>query len=170
METPTLQKQKELTPLQIASIAKTKFHYYIFLLLTLAREPINQEVVQKLFGQRNIQSATADLIESKIAYLDHNHVTSFVKEFKFPKAFSGEQKEIYKKFDEWDLSFYREMDFKILLQKMLIRRVSPRFLSIILGQCSALLDLVRASEETDQSYNDEILQLTITMASGNLPG
>ena len=167
---PMLQKQKELTPFQIATIGKSKFHYYLFLLLTLAREPVNQDILGRLLSVTDANVVITDLSNAKIAYLDYDRISSFVKEFKFPKAASEEQQIIYKRFDEWDLTFYKDFDFNTLLKKILIRRVSSRFLTIILSQCNTLLDLVRASEETDQSYNNEILQLTITMTSGTLPG
>jgi hypothetical protein len=62
------------------------------------------------------------------------------------------------------------MNFESVLQKMLIRRVSSRYLSVIQAHCGVLLDLVRAADEMDATQNDDVLMLNISVQRGALPG
>jgi len=166
----TLIGQKFLSLYQISLITKTKNHYYLFLLITLARIPLEKSIVEKLFSSDEMPSILKDLEVAKIIVLSGDKIHSFSKELKFSPADSENLKKLYKALDIWDSEFNTTFNLNRLLHKVLIRRVSPRFIELIVNHCGLLLDLTRASEETDSSHNDEILTLTLSLSHGGLPG
>ena len=91
--------------MQVAIVTKTKIHYYLFLILTLAREAMNIEIVKKLLNEIEIDLILKDFTKAKIAFINANYISSVVKEFKFPKANDKSEKKVYQQLDEWDLLF-----------------------------------------------------------------
>jgi len=168
--TSTLVKQKFLSPLQVAQITKSKNHYYLFLVVTLARIPIEKVILENLFTKEVLDGVLSDFAASKIIVMVGNKIHSYSKELKFPPAETDNLKKLYKMLDLWDAEFNTGFNLERLLHKVLIRRVSPRFIELIVNHCSLLLDLARASEETESAHNDEILTLTLSLSKGVLPG
>jgi transcriptional regulator with XRE-family HTH domain len=162
--------QKYLTPAQIACIAKSKMHYYTFLVLTLARESVTRDKISGTLKCENINPVLADLEKLKLIHVKSDDVRSISNEMKFPNADSPEQKKLYEQIDLWNLHFYQDLGFDNLLQKMLLRRVSSRYLSVIQAHCNVLLDLVRTSDEIDNDHNDDVVMLNISIQRGSLPG
>ena len=95
---------------------------------------------------------------------------SISTDMRFPSAETPTQKKLYEELDLWGIEFTKSMGFESLLQKMMLRRVSGRYLSVILGHCNLLLDLVRSSDEVESKHNDHVLMLNISIQNGNLPG
>jgi hypothetical protein len=62
------------------------------------------------------------------------------------------------------------MGLDLLVNKMIIRRVSGRYLVIIRKQLEVLFELVKSSDETDIRFNDQVLQLKVALRQGKLPG
>jgi hypothetical protein len=167
---PTLQKQRELSIGQIAALGKTQNHYYIFLIITIARQAIAIADLEAAVPSDEFQLILADLSKHRLAKVDDSHVVSISHEMAFPKSVPASLQKIYQNIDEWNLTFANEMDFENNLQKVIIRRISPRYLNIILNNTYNLLDLVRASDETKQTYNEDVLVVNINISRGKLPG
>jgi hypothetical protein len=91
-------------------------------------------------------------------------------ESRFPDAYNDELKAAYAKFDLWDEEFGARMGLDLLVNKMIIRRVSGRYLVIIRKQLEVLFELVKSSDETDIRFNDQVLQLKVALRQGKLPG
>jgi hypothetical protein len=72
--------------------------------------------------------------------------------------------------DSWDREFSQGMKFETLLTKKLIRRISPRYISLLLNQFSVLFQSVKASDEIDSRHNSEVVQLAVSFSKGKLPG
>ena len=53
---------------------------------------------------------------------------------------------------------------------MMIRRISPRYLSTIQKQIDNITDFIRLSDESDQKHNNDVLHLQIKLSHGELPG
>lgn len=160
--------QKELSMRQVMAIASSKSTYHLFLLLTLSRRPILEAELFSL--SKSFQAALRTLASVDLLNVSDDGVEAKSIESRFPDSYNQELKDAYTKFDEWDEDFGIAFGFDLLLNKMLIRRVSGRYLSIIQTQLESLFELIRASDELDYKYNDQVLQLSVTMRKGKLPG
>ena len=165
-----LASQKYLTQAQVACIGKSRSHYYAFLILTLAREPVTvTQLFEHLKGER-LDPILKDLEKSKLVLINGDDIRSISNEMRFPNAETPSEKKLSEQIDLWNMNFHQVMGFDIFLQKMLLRRVSARYLSVIQAHCNVLLDLVRSSDEMDQDHNDEVLMLNVSLQRGQLPG
>jgi hypothetical protein len=111
-----------------------------------------------------------ELERLKLIHIEDGLVRSISNDMKFPDAETSAQKKLHEQIDLWNLTFYQEARFETILQKMLLRRVSARYLNVIQAHSQVLLDLVRASDEIDPDHNDDVLMLNISIQKGNLPG
>jgi hypothetical protein len=91
-------------------------------------------------------------------------------EMRFPEAYNADLKAAYAKFDTWDETFGSNYGLEKLVNKMIVRRVSGRYLALVRKQLEVLFDLTKASDEVDQRYNDSVLQLKVSLRQGKLPG
>ena len=161
------QGQKELTIKQVATLKKKKENYFLFLIVTLSRGPVPLDELTK-FPQ--VKSSIKDLSAVGIIGVDNKLIKGTSSEFKFPKTSTPELDLAYKQFDSWDVEFANQFGFKNYLNKMMIRRISPRYFNVMLKQIEAFTDFVRCSDESDQKYNKDVLHLHIRINKGELPG
>ncbi len=162
--------QKELSIKQVAVIAAQEAHYHIFLLTTLARQPIAVKDLQRWFSVKTISSSIQRLVEAKLVREVPEGLSAFSVEAKFPEPYNKELQEAYEKFDLWDRQFGERFALDFMVNKMLIRRVSGRYLSIIRQQLEGVFEIMRSSDELDTRYNDNVLQLNVVLRQGKLPG
>lgn len=162
------QGQKELTLAQIDCLHKKKGHYFLFLILTLARKPLS---ITELKKYPLLEKSISALVTASIAHLNEGILNTSSSEFVFPKTSHDKKLEgIYSTFDNWDQEFSAQFEFKKFLNKMMIRRISPRYFTVMQKQIEAFTDFVRCSDESDQRYNSEVIHLHISMSKGSLPG
>ncbi len=162
------QGQKELTLLQVHTIGKTKNHYYLFLILTLSRRPIELDEL-KNFPQ--LAKILKDLKASDIITINKEMVEAKSQEFIFPKMNTDlTLTDTYKQLDVWDIQLPQEFEFKKLVNKSMIRRISPRYANVMLKQIDAFTEFVRCSDEFNQKYNSDVISLQINLSLGKLPG
>ena len=57
-----------------------------------------------------------------------------------------------------------------LINKMIVRRVSGRYLALVRKQIDVLFELTKTSDEVDSRYNENVLQLKVSLRQGKLPG
>lgn len=172
-DAPALVKQQYLTEAQIAALARSELHYALFLILTLARKAIDETQLAVLLKPANgsLPFALAELEEAKLIRREEDGgIRTIASEMRFPKAETASIQKLYDQVDRWNLEFDKKMEFESLLQKMMIRRVSARYFGVILGHANVMLDLIRASEEIDADYNDDVLMLNFSLSRGRLPG
>lgn len=162
--------QKELTIKQISTLARSELHYHLFLLSTLARKPITIDEIKNIISQKGISNALKDLLDEGIIRQSKEGIEALSIEARFPEAYNEDLKDAYRKFDSWDETFGAAFGLELMLNKMLIRRVSFRYVSLIRKQLETLFDLVRTSDEVDVRFNDKVLQLKVVLRQGNLPG
>lgn len=162
--------QKELTVKQVAVIANSEANYHLFLISTLARKPIQEKELQKWFSAKTISLAVKQLEGAGLLRQTPKGFEGATVEARFPDAYNKELKDAFAKFDQWDESFGGQFAMEFVINKMLIRRVSGRYLVIIRKQLELLLELLRTSDEVDTRYNDTVLQLKVVLKQGKLPG
>ncbi len=167
---PTKSSQQELTIKQIMVIAASELNYHLFLLSTLARRPILETELENWFSPKAIQASLRQLAQVNLLRITDPGFEAISSEMRFPEAYNNELKGAYKKFDQWDESFCVQLAMDLLINKMLIRRVSGRYLSIIQGQLESLFEIVKSSDEMDARFNDNVLQLKVMLRRGRLPG
>lgn len=162
--------QKELSLKQIEILSSHKNHYHLFLLTTMARTPILPRELELWFKKNEAAAAVENLIGAGLILSDEAGISPTAVEAKFPEAYNEKLKQAYAKFDNWDEQFGEQFGLEFLFNKMLIRRISSRYLPVIKKQLEVLADLVRASDEIDKKYNDRVVQVKIMLRHGNLPG
>lgn len=168
-EGPLVTTQSELSRTQVAVIGSDRDTYHVFLIATLARKPFPiDRLGEVLRGDPLV--AVRKLEAAKLISMKGNELSATAVEARFPKATDKATKEIYERLDEWDDEFGTRFDMEALVHKLLLRRISPRYLSLIRSQLENLFDLIKASDETDTKYNDEVVHLRVTLRRGRLPG
>jgi hypothetical protein len=162
-------KQKvtvELTEFQVNEMAKSKIHYYLFLILVLKADKIKTTLLKKQFGNlETFDIVIKDLIESQVLIHHNKYIYSISPNVKFPAATSPKLKKIYEQFDEWDKNFSTAFSFEKLIEKTIIRRISERHLPLIQRQLENVLDTIRTSETSLMHRDQEpivFLQLNFT--------
>ena len=161
--------QQTLSASQVEVLIKSRTHYQLFLLLTLAREPVSKDDLKKLFGKVP-QSAIEDLVAVKIAYVDSEALGASVNEFRFPKASSTKLKAAYKTLDEWDEETADAWGFRDEKKKFFLRRTSPRHFDLIVGFLDQMDQLIRVADEIDSDLNNEVFVLQYQLKKSRLPG
>ena len=162
------QGQKELSLLQVHSLAKSKNHYYLFLILTLSRRPIEVHELKKF---SNLNKILKDLEQSEIIIKNKDSIEARSQEFIFPKVNTDKSlQDIFNQLDQWDNILHQEFEFEKLVNKSMIRRISPRYASVMLKQIDAFTEFVRCSDEFNQKYNSDVISLQINLSLGKLPG
>lgn len=160
-------KQQELTLKQISTLGKSQYHYYCFLMLTIARHSLRLEEFNFLnIEEERLKMMLRDLIDEKIAYQDHNNKFASVdNEFKFPSAYNEQLKEQYKILDSWDQSLPEVLGLNVLKRKFLFRRTSPNYITLIMSLLNYTDELVKSSEDLDDEFNSEVFMLEYRFAS-----
>lgn len=162
---------RELNRRQVHVLARSKAHYHLFLTASLARKPLPMSDLQNVFHYKHLQTATVDLEAAKILRVLPEGLKAYTNEHQFPSAQDfPELKPLYRQFDEWDESFAEDFEFTSRMDKMLIRRISPRYLNVIEKSLDLVLNLVRASDELEDKHNEDLIQIRLSLKSGRLPG
>lgn len=162
-----LQGQKKLTEKQVHVLAMNKDHYHLFLMMTLARKPLEQKDLENF---KNFKKAITALKAENILIQNGESIQAASTEFIFPKAETATLIKNYETFDLWDKEFEVKFSLETLINKMMIRRISPRYLGLIQKQIDVLVDIVRISDESEIRHNNQVIQLQIKLCKGEIPG
>lgn len=163
---------RELTRRQVAVLGHSKAHYHVFLVSTIARRPLQMSELKAIFpNQKSLPDVVAELEAAQIVRVNREGVKAIASEHKFPseKEFP-ELKPTYRQFDEWDETFAEDMNFSEHQNKMIIRRISPRYLDVIEDSLNNILKIIRAADELDTKYNESLIQVRLSLKSGKIPG
>ena len=162
--------EKLLTLRQVAALSETKEHYFMFLLSDLARGAIPVSQIDQLFSEKIRDRILKSLQSVKLLRIENGLVLSMSQDLKFPPREPGKLTEIYAHLDHWDREFSNFFRFERLTQRFILKRVSPRFFSLLLSQSQMLIDLVNAAEDTDPQSNDEVMMFQLRVTHGKVPG
>lgn len=166
----TIQKQKSLTHQQIHAITQSEDHYLIFTIITLARHPVAIDELENKYGLTDVKKIIADLTEGGILHMVNHQIVSSSKEMVFPKDVPPEILKKYALVDIWSTHMGARLKLKTSYDKMMIRRISDRYKDLIYNHIDLLLNLVRAADETDQTMNDQVVQLSLVLRDGKVSG
>jgi hypothetical protein len=176
---------RELTIRQVQALASCKEVYFIFLLATLSRRPFRRSELAQYFSEELLSEALELLATEKILLPVHAAVgaikdntqastkdaafEAFSTEIKFP-AVTPELRKLYDRLDLWDKDFAHEMELSAIVERRLLRRISGRYLQLILQHVELILQTARCADELETRYNSEVIQLAIEVRKGRLPG
>jgi hypothetical protein len=163
----SLQGQKTLTEKQVHALASNKENYHLFLMMTLARKPLEQKDLENF---KSFKKAIVALKAENILIQNDEAIQAASTEFAFPKAETPALIKYYETFDLWDKEFEKKFSLETLVNKMMIRRISPRYLGLIQKQIEVLVDILRISDESDIRHNNQVIQLQINLCKGEIPG
>jgi hypothetical protein len=162
--------QKELNERQVASIAKSSAHYFLFLQMTLSRQPISRKALEKKYGSV-FDQVISDLESTDLLVcLETDEVQITHNEFKFPIADNESLKKLYKQIDQYDLKINDFFSLKEDKYGTFFKRVSPRYLPLIRQQIETLFMTIRASDEISQEHNELAFSLSIKSFIGEIEG
>ena len=155
---------------QVAALVHSEATYHIFLLSTLARRAIRLSEVEKWFSAKSLANSLTVLSDAGLVSVSKNGFEHTAVELRFPDAYNDQLKDAYAKFDIWDESFGKKYGLEQLINKMIVRRVSGRYLALVRKQIDVLFELTKTSDEVDSRYNENVLQLKVSLRQGKLPG
>ncbi len=135
----------------------------------MARKPILVSELYRLLGDQNAERSASGLIESGIIIKTKEGLQTFNTEIKFPPKSKFNDK-LYRIFDQWDVEFATAINMDLLVSKTLLRRISPRYLGLINSQIQILIESLKLSDESETKYNSEVIQLSMSLYQGKLPG
>lgn len=158
----------ELTEFQINEIAKSKIHYYLFLILVLKADKLKATILKKQFGNLDtIDVVIDDLVNAQVLIKHNGYLYSVSPNVKFPPANTDKIKKFYQQFDDWDKSFPTTFNFEKLIEKTIIRRISARHVPVIQKQLENALDTIRTSEMSLLMRDEEpIIFLQMNLSKG----
>ena len=136
----------------------------------ILRKPVKKEEIKERFKIPHFEKIVDDLRSAKIIQEEEDYLYSISKELHFPPTDGGALSKIYKQLDLWDPEFATQFQFEAVLHKFMLRRVSPRFLPMIEKQTRQVIDLIQMSEEVDNDYNSQVVQVQFTISKGEIPG
>lgn len=161
---------QELTERQFINLVNNKESYYIFLLTTLAREPIPLDTIEFFFSKKAIGKALELLEEMNLVSRSEGSLMPATTDIRVPPAENDPMKRAFSKMADLDEDFGEMFELESLLNKMMIHRVSPRYMDIIRSQLDVLFALIRSSHEVDSRYNDKVMQFKVSINYGKIPG
>ena len=136
-------------------------------MMTLARRPLEQKDLENF---KSFKKAIIALKAENILIQSGETIQAASTEFAFPKAETTALIKYYETFDLWDKEFEKKFSLETLVNKMMIRRISPRYLGLIQKQIEVLVDILRISDESDIRHNNQVIQLQINLCKGEIPG
>lgn len=161
--------QQELTERQVACVSRSQDHYFLFLLLTLARQPLRREQLTA-YEFVDLDSALTALQQAKLVTVGPEGLTATFPEFVFPRATGDSLKKFYSQLDIYDQerhSFFRMSKVK---RASFFKRISPRQSEIILGHLELLFQTIRSADDVDVAYNSEVISFNVNLHKGPLKG
>lgn len=112
----------------------------------------------------------SDLQASKVVAQNKLNFVATYPEWKFPKPNTLSLQAHYKNLDEYDrrkLGFFKLNEAKT---GEIFRRVSPRYLDLVLQNLELLFRTVELSDDTDAVHNSEVISLSVKLHTGAIPG
>lgn len=161
--------QMELTEKQVAIVASSKSHYFLFLILTLSRRGIAKKELSA-YKFEKIEKALEDLLEGKLIYKEEDLYFPSFPEFIFPKAETTALKNLYNKINTYDLEKNQQFGLTKVKRSSFFKRISPRQAEIILMHLDLLFQTIRTADDMDVSYNTEVLSFDLTYYRGKVIG
>lgn len=162
--------QKELKLRQIQVLAEHKSNYQIFVILLLARDGVEIVELQKKYESRSLVKVLKALEQENLIYEKDRRIFAVHTDVRFPDASQVSVQKMYLQFDQWDRELSQDFRFEKLFKRKFVRRVSTRYLQILTQQLDLISDIVKSADEVDARFNDEVVQLELSLHRGRVPG
>lgn len=162
--------QKTLTERQVSVLAKRPENYFLFLIMTMSRREVQVEELQHYFKPSVLKQSLQDLQEVKLLIHDADTIQSTAKEYRFPAPDTQSLKQLYKTLDLYDSQKTEQLKLQRVRKGEFLRRISPRYLELILSQIEVLFQTLRISDEADVRHNQKVVSLSVKLEETELPG
>jgi transcriptional regulator with XRE-family HTH domain len=162
--------QQELTERQIATIASTPEHFYLFSLMTLSRRPLEHQELLEFFNEQVLFNIVKDLEQVKLAYAEGQEYMASYPEYSYPRATTESLKKIFLKLDEYESTKLQFFKLSKRTRGHFFRRISPRYLELMLNSIELLYQTMRMSDDLDAKQNEMVCSLSVRLDAGELPG
>lgn len=163
--------QKDLNLRQVASLAKSLHHYWVFVLATMSRRALTLKEINEAFPEADVPGILRDLVKEKILIMHkEDQIEASYPDIRFPKATTEDLKNQYRRFDQWDQQLVMSSLFQQVFKRTLLRRISPRYLHLAEKQLETLVEMIKSSDEVDPKYNEDVIYLELLFKKGRLPG
>ena len=164
----------DITLTQVTALCKSKFHYYLFMVILVGKKKIIRTDLGKSFKDiMMIDNVVNDLLNAALFKEDGKHVACVSFNVKFPSLKTHPQLEnYYKQLDLWDLQFPETFKFENLISKVFIKKISPRTVASLQGILDKAIQNIgteiAADYESDVDLESQIVHLQIVLNKGNI--
>jgi hypothetical protein len=162
--------QQELTERQVALIASSAEHFYLFSLMTLARRPLSHDELLNFFNEEQLQKIIRDLTNVKLVYIEEDEYCASYPEYRYPRATTQSLKVLFAKLDEYETTKLQFFNLEKRTRGHFFRRISPRYLELILNNIELLYQTIRMSDDLDSKQNEMVCSLSVRVDAGEIPG
>lgn len=166
----TIIGQQELTERQVAIIASSPEHFYLFSLLTLARRPLLLSELENFFGGAVLGKCLIELETVKLLFQEGDEIHSSYPEYRYPRAETKSLKEAYRKLDDYEITKLKFFNLEKRTRAQFFRRISPRYLDLIVYNIELLYQTIRMADDFDADQNELACSLSLRLDVGEIPG
>jgi len=164
----------DITPTQVIALCKSKFHYYLFMVVLVGKKRILRSELRNSFKDiKTLDSVVNDLLNAHLFIEEDKFVTCISFNVKFPSLKKHLQLEnYYKQLDLWDLQFPETFKFENIVSKVYIKKISPR--TIVRVQMalekaiSSISEEINSDTESDLDLESQIIHLQIVFNKGDI--
>ena len=166
----TLAPQRLLTEREIGVLSSKASIYYLFLLMSVSRAPVETSQLKELFSVSELNEAITALENIKLVYRDKTKIGGSYPEYAYPDKNSASLTKLYAKLDEYDRGRNGFFKLEKKFSSEIFRRLPKRRAELIVDHMHLVLKTMLMAEETDQSLNDQVISFSFGMSLGEIIG
>ncbi len=160
----------DITPTQVLSLSKSKFHYYLFLVILISKKRILLSDLKNKFKEiKTMDVVVNDLLNSNLFIEDKLYITCISFDVKFPSIKKHPQLEsYYKQLDVWDQQFPDTFKMENIMTKIYIKKISPQAFEQIQEILNKSISDVSREIKDDQALDTEFVHIQIIVNKGEI--
>lgn len=160
----------DITPTQVLSLCKTKFHYYLFLVILISKKRILRSDLKNKFKEiKTLDIVVNDLLNSNLFVEEDLFITCISFNVKFPSIKEYPQLEkYYKQLDIWDQQFPETFKMENLITKVYVKKISVRAAAQIQGFLESTIAAISSEINQDNELDSEIAHIQIIFNKGDI--
>ena len=160
----------DITPSQVTCLCRSKFHYYLFLVILISKKKILPTDLKLQFHQvKSFDAVVVDLLNSNLFVLDNEYISCVSFNVKFPSIKEHPQLEnYYKQLDVWDQQFPETFKMQNLITKVYTKKLSFRAIAQIQSVLEKTIAQISSEISADDEMEDEIAHIQIVFNKGNI--
>lgn len=166
-----LKKSSYFSILQLEMITRTKLHCFFFYLILQANKALTKNDLQTWFSPEEILILIENFKEARMIHgNEEDGYQSSVNSLKFPPADNEYIKNLYRNTSEWEYELPSFFKLQPQVTRTLFKRCTKKQLELLKLHAELLIQLARATEDSNPDLNQDVFFININFSSGNLPG